>query len=83
MDNSLSEVKQISHLATKSVDEKKFNLLQKHNNNDLGIITQKDLLIPVKKICRGWCEIDTLNDYTYAKNFFKENQHQIINNEII
>jgi len=47
------------------------------------LITQKDLLIPVKKIRRGWCEIDTLNDYTYAKNFFKENQHQIINNEII
>tara|TARA_B100001769_G_scaffold214543_1_gene174147 strand:- start:3293 stop:4060 length:768 start_codon:yes stop_codon:yes gene_type:complete len=47
------------------------------------LITQKELLIPVKKICRGWCEIDTLNDYTYAKKFFKENQHQIINNEII
>ena len=33
MDNSLSKVNQISHLATKSVDEKKINLLQKHSNN--------------------------------------------------
>ena len=37
MDNSLSNVNQISHLATKSVDEKKINLLQKRNDNDLGI----------------------------------------------
>ena len=41
MDNSLSKVNQISHLATKSVDEKKTNLLQKHNNNDLGIVADQ------------------------------------------
>ena len=41
MDNSLSKVNQISHLATKSVDEKKINLLQKHNNNDLGIVADQ------------------------------------------
>ena len=40
MDNSLSKVNQISHLATKSVDEKKINLLQK-NNNDLGIVADQ------------------------------------------
>ena len=40
MDNSLSKVNQISHLATKSVDEKKTNLLQK-NNNDLGIVADQ------------------------------------------
>ena len=41
MDNSLSKVNQISHLATKSVDDKKINLLQKHNNNDLGIVADQ------------------------------------------
>ena len=40
MDNSLSKVNQISHLATKSVDDKKINLLQK-NNNDLGIVANQ------------------------------------------
>ena len=40
MDNSLSKVNQISHLATKSVDDKKINLLQK-NNNDLGIVADQ------------------------------------------
>ena len=40
MDKSLSKVNQISHLATKSVDEKKTNLLQK-NNNDLGIVADQ------------------------------------------
>ena len=40
MDNSLSKVNQISHLATKSVDDKKTNLLQK-NNNDLGIVADQ------------------------------------------
>ena len=40
MDNSLSKVNQISHLATKSVDEKKINLLQKHNN-DLAIVADQ------------------------------------------
>ena len=41
MDNSLSKVNQISHLATKSVDEKKINLLQKNSNNDLGIVADQ------------------------------------------
>jgi flagellar protein FlgJ len=41
MDNSLSKVNQISHLATKSVDEKKINLLQKQSNNDLGIVADQ------------------------------------------
>ena len=41
MENSLSKVNQISHLATKSVDEKKINLLQKHNDNDLGIVADQ------------------------------------------
>ena len=41
MDNSLSKVNQISHLATKSVDENKINLLQKHSNNDLGIVADQ------------------------------------------
>ena len=40
MDNSLSKVNQISHLATKSVNDKKTNLLQK-NNNDLGIVADQ------------------------------------------
>ena len=35
MDNSLSKVNHISHLATKSVDDKKVNLLQKKHNKDL------------------------------------------------
>ena len=41
MDNSLSKVNQISHLATKSADDKKINLLQKQNNNDLGIVADQ------------------------------------------
>ena len=41
MDNSLSKVNQISHLATKSADDKKINLLQKHNNNDLGVVADQ------------------------------------------
>ena len=41
MDNSLSKINQISHLATKSVDEKKINLLQKRNDNDLGIVADQ------------------------------------------
>ena len=40
MDNSLSKVNQISHLATKSADDKKINLLQKHNNN-LGVVADQ------------------------------------------
>ena len=35
MDNSLSKVNNINHLATKSVDDKNINLLQKPKNNDL------------------------------------------------
>ena len=35
MDNSLSKVNHIKHLATKSVDDKNINLLQKQKNNDL------------------------------------------------
>ena len=35
MDNSLSKVNHINHLATKSVDDKNINLLQKPKNNDL------------------------------------------------
>ena len=41
MDNSLSKVNQISHLATKSADDKKINLLHKQNNNDLGIVADQ------------------------------------------
>ena len=41
MDSSLSKVNQISHLATKSVDETKINLLQKENDNDLGIVADE------------------------------------------
>ena len=35
MDNSLSKVNHINHLATKSVDDKNINLLQKQKNNNL------------------------------------------------
>ena len=41
MDNSLSKVNQISHLATKSVDDKNINLLQKKNNNDLKVVADQ------------------------------------------
>ena len=41
MDNSLSKVNQISHLATKSADDTKINLLQKRNNNDLGVVADQ------------------------------------------
>ena len=41
MDNSLSKVNHINHLATKSVDEKKINILQKHSNNDLEIVADQ------------------------------------------
>ena len=34
MDNLLSKVNHISHLATKSVDDKNINLMQKQNNNN-------------------------------------------------
>ena len=41
MDNSLSKVNHISHLATKSVDDKNINLLQKKNNNDLKVVADQ------------------------------------------
>ena len=41
MDNSLSKVNQISHLATKYVDEKNTNLLQKQNNNNLEVVADQ------------------------------------------
>ena len=41
MDNSLSKVNHISHLATKSVDDKNINLLQKQNNNDLEVVADQ------------------------------------------
>ena len=41
MDNSLSKVNHISHLATKSVDDKNINLLQKQDNNDLEIVANQ------------------------------------------
>ena len=44
------------------------------------LITQKKLPITVQKIRRGWCEIDTPNDYSYAQSFFKDNYRNIINN---
>ncbi len=47
------------------------------------LITHKKLLVPIQKINRGWCEIDTSYDYIYAKRFFKANQQKIIDNETI
>ena len=41
MDNSLSKVNHISHLATKSVDDKKVNLLQKKHNKDLEVVADQ------------------------------------------
>jgi hypothetical protein len=41
MDNSLSNVNHINHLATKSVDDKKINLFQKQNNNELEVVADK------------------------------------------
>ena len=41
MDNSLSKVNHISHLATKSVDDKNINFLQKQNNNDLKVVADQ------------------------------------------
>ena len=41
MDNSLSKVNHIRHLATKSVDDKNVNLLQKQNNNDLEVVADQ------------------------------------------
>ena len=41
MDNSLSKVNQINHLATKSVNDKKTKLFQKQNNNDLRVVADQ------------------------------------------
>ena len=41
MDNSLSKVNHLSNLATKSVDDKNINLLQKQNNNDLEVVADQ------------------------------------------
>ena len=47
------------------------------------LILQKNLKISVHEIMRGWCEIDTAKDYLYAEKFFKNNQHLIIDYDII
>ena len=41
MDNTLSKVNQISHLATKSVNDKNMRLLQNKNNNDLEAVADQ------------------------------------------
>ena len=41
MDNTLSKVNQISHLATKSVNDKNIRLLQNKNNNDLEAVADQ------------------------------------------
>ena len=41
MDNSLSKVNHISHLATKSEDDKNVNLLQNKNNEDLKAVADQ------------------------------------------
>ena len=41
MDNSLSKVGHIKHLATKSVDDKNLYLLQKQKDNDLEIVADQ------------------------------------------
>ena len=46
------------------------------------LITHKDLLMTVQKIRRGWCEIDTSEDYNYAKQFFENNYNKIIDDNI-
>lgn len=46
------------------------------------LITDKDLLITVQKIRRGWCEIDTSEDYNYAQKFFENNHNKIIDDNI-
>ena len=44
MDNTLSKVNQISHLATKSVNDKNMRLLQNKNNNDLEAVADPFIL---------------------------------------
>jgi choline kinase len=46
------------------------------------LITYKNLLITVQKIRRGWCEIDTPEDYNYAKQFFENNHKKITDDNI-
>ena len=41
MDNSLSKVNHINHLATKSVDDKNVNLLQTQSDNDLEVVANQ------------------------------------------
>ena len=41
MDNSLPKVNHISHLATKSVDDKNVNLLQNKHNKDLEAVADQ------------------------------------------
>ena len=41
MDNSLSKVNHISHLATKSVDDKNINLFKNKDNNDLETVANQ------------------------------------------
>ena len=41
MDNTLSKVNQISHLATKSVNDKNMQFLQNKNNNDLESVADQ------------------------------------------
>ena len=41
MDNSLSKINQISHLAKKSVEDKNIDLIQKQKNNDLEVVADQ------------------------------------------
>ena len=41
MDNTLSKVNQISHLATKSVNDKNIRFLQNKNNKDLEAVADQ------------------------------------------
>ena len=41
MDNSLSKVNHLSHLATKSANDKNVNLLQNKNNKDLDAVADQ------------------------------------------
>ena len=41
MDNSLSTINQIGHLATKSIDDQKANLLQNKHNKDLEAVADQ------------------------------------------
>ena len=87
MDNSLSKVNQISHLATKSVDEKKINLLKKHNNNDLGIVADQfeSIFVYFTSIMFSDFNIDSYNlsiFYIIQKYIDTINQSQIFFSKI-